>query len=87
MIDYVSIGAKGLDQASKFYETILSEIGLSKLVEKTRTIGFGKSYQESWLNHRPILVVVFTQLHQPYIDGCTMKTHHANRSKMPVAGI
>lgn len=56
MIDHTSIGVKDLESAGKFYEAVLSTIGLSKLVEKTGTIGFGKKYAEFWLNHRPDLM-------------------------------
>ena len=53
MIDHVSIGVKDLESASEFYEAVLSVLGLSKLIEKPGTIGFGKRYAEFWLNHRP----------------------------------
>jgi len=53
MIDHVSIGVKDIDSSTSFYQPILEIIGLSKLVEKTGTIGFGKRYPEFWLNHRP----------------------------------
>lgn len=53
MIDHVSIGVQNLVQASKFYEQVLSVIGLNKLADKPGTIGFGKKYPEFWLNHRP----------------------------------
>ncbi len=52
MIDHVSIGIRDIDSATSFYQPILEIIGLSKLVEKTGAIGFGKRYPEFWLNHR-----------------------------------
>ena len=53
MIDHVSIGVKNIAKASNFYQSILNEIGLNKLIEKPGTVGFGKNYPEFWLNHRP----------------------------------
>lgn len=55
MIDHVSIPVKDLAFSSKFYESILSKIGYSRLVVKEGTVGFGKKYADLWLNHRPNL--------------------------------
>lgn len=52
MIDHVSIEVADLARASAFYEKVLSEIGLTKLVEREATVGFGKRYPEFWLNLR-----------------------------------
>jgi catechol 2,3-dioxygenase-like lactoylglutathione lyase family enzyme len=52
MIDHVSIGVRDLEQAARFYETVLATIGLSKLADKGDTVGFGKRYSEFWLNWR-----------------------------------
>ena len=43
MIDHVSIGVKDIDKATNFYQPILNEIGLIKLIEKSGTVGFGKN--------------------------------------------
>lgn len=53
MIDHVSIAVSDLDLATDFYETVLAEIGLEKLVVREGTVGFGKRYPEFWLNARP----------------------------------
>ena len=55
MIDHVSIPVKDLEVSSQFYESVLSKIGYSRLVEKDGTVGFGKKYSDFWLNHRPNL--------------------------------
>lgn len=55
MIDHISIGVTDLDSASEFYTSIFSVLGISKLIEKPGTVGFGKKYPEFWLNHRPNL--------------------------------
>ena len=52
MIDHVSIAVRDIEVASRFYEAVLGEIGLSKLVVRPATIGFGKRYPEFWLNQR-----------------------------------
>jgi catechol 2,3-dioxygenase-like lactoylglutathione lyase family enzyme len=52
MIDHVSVAVRDLEAASAFYKAVLGTIGLSKLVTRAATIGFGKSYPEFWLNLR-----------------------------------
>ena len=53
MIDHISVGVADLDRAARFYEAVLASLGLSRLVTRPRTIGFGKSYPEFWINLRP----------------------------------
>ena len=53
MIDHVSLGVKDLALATSFYQALLEKIGISILIEKPGAVGFGKSYPEFWLNHRP----------------------------------
>ena len=52
MIDHVSIGVSDLERAARFYELTLAPLGLSWLVTRPATIGFGKSYPEFWINFR-----------------------------------
>ena len=52
MIDHVSIGVSDLDRAARFYEAVLAPLGLSRLVTRPATVGFGKSYPEFWINLR-----------------------------------
>ena len=52
MIDYVSIAVRDLDRAARFYQAVLGAIGYEKLVVRPRTVGFGKTYPELWLNLR-----------------------------------
>ena len=58
MIDHVSVGVRDLDRAARFYESTLAPLGLSRLVTRPATIGFGKSYPEFWINLRPAMVPV-----------------------------
>lgn len=53
MIDHVSVGVSDLDIAAEFYNTVLPLLGMSKIIEKTGAVGFGKKYPEIWINHRP----------------------------------
>jgi catechol 2,3-dioxygenase-like lactoylglutathione lyase family enzyme len=53
MIDHISVGVADLDRAARFYEAVLAALGLSRLVTRPRTIGFGRSYPEFWINLRP----------------------------------
>jgi catechol 2,3-dioxygenase-like lactoylglutathione lyase family enzyme len=52
MIDHVSVGVRDLERAARFYEVTLAPLGLTRLVTRPATIGFGKSYPEFWINLR-----------------------------------
>jgi catechol 2,3-dioxygenase-like lactoylglutathione lyase family enzyme len=53
MIDHVSVGVADLDRAAQFYEAALAALGLTRLVTRPATIGFGRAYPEFWINLRP----------------------------------
>jgi catechol 2,3-dioxygenase-like lactoylglutathione lyase family enzyme len=52
MLDHISVGVADLERAERFYEAILATLGLTKLVTRPATIGFGKAYPEFWINLR-----------------------------------
>src|SRR6202051_4693755 len=52
MIDHVSVGGADFERAARFYEAALAPLGLSRLVTRRATIGFGKNYPEFWINFR-----------------------------------
>ena len=52
MIDHVSVGVSDLERAAQFYEITLAPLGLTRLVTRPATIGFGKGYPELWINLR-----------------------------------
>ncbi|MDO9061694.1 MAG: VOC family protein [Bradyrhizobium sp.] len=52
MIDHISVGVSDLDRSARFYEALLKPLGLSRLVTRPATIGFGKTYPEFWINLR-----------------------------------
>ena len=52
MIDHVSVGVGDLERSARFYEAALVPLGLSRLVTRPATIGFGKAYPEFWINLR-----------------------------------
>jgi catechol 2,3-dioxygenase-like lactoylglutathione lyase family enzyme len=52
MIDHISVGVSNLERSARFYEAALAPLGLSRLVTRPATIGFGKSYPEFWINFR-----------------------------------
>jgi len=52
MIDHVSIGVAELERSARFYELALAPLGLSRLVSRPATVGFGKNYPEFWINLR-----------------------------------
>ena len=52
MIDHISVGVSNLERSACFYEATLMPLGLSRLVTRSATIGFGKTYPEFWINLR-----------------------------------
>ena len=52
MIDHVSVGVSDLDRSARFYEAALAPLGLSRLVTRPATVGFGKAYPAFWINFR-----------------------------------
>jgi catechol 2,3-dioxygenase-like lactoylglutathione lyase family enzyme len=53
MIDHISVGVSDLDRSARFYEAALAALGLTRLVTRPATVGFGKAYPEFWINLRP----------------------------------
>jgi catechol 2,3-dioxygenase-like lactoylglutathione lyase family enzyme len=58
MIDHVSVGVSDIERAGRFYELALAPLGLARLVTRPKTVGFGKSYPEFWINFRADMSVV-----------------------------
>jgi catechol 2,3-dioxygenase-like lactoylglutathione lyase family enzyme len=52
MIDHISVGVSDLERSARFYEATLATLGLSRLVTRPATVGFGKAYPEFWINLR-----------------------------------
>lgn len=52
MLDHVSVPVRRLAAAADFYDNVLAPLGLARLVERPRQVGFGKRYPELWLNLR-----------------------------------
>ena len=52
MIDHISVGVSDLERSARFYEMTLATLGLTRLVTRPATIGFGKKYPEFWINLR-----------------------------------
>jgi catechol 2,3-dioxygenase-like lactoylglutathione lyase family enzyme len=52
MIDHISVGVSDLELSARFYEALLAPLGMSRLVTRPTTVGFGKAYPEFWINLR-----------------------------------
>jgi catechol 2,3-dioxygenase-like lactoylglutathione lyase family enzyme len=63
MIDHVSVGVADLERAARFYDMTFAALGVSRLVTRPATIGFGKAYPEFWINFRADMAKV------PYESG------------------
>jgi catechol 2,3-dioxygenase-like lactoylglutathione lyase family enzyme len=55
MIDHISICVRDLERAERFYQAVLGTIGYKKLRVQPRSVGFGKTYPEFWINLRPAM--------------------------------
>ena len=58
MLDHVSVGVSDLERAAWFYEPTFATLGLTKLLTRPATIGFGKAYPEFWINLRAAMAPV-----------------------------
>ena len=58
MIDHVSVAVSDLERSGRFYEATLAPLGLTRLVTRPATVGFGKSYPEFWINLRAGMATV-----------------------------
>jgi len=52
MIDHISLGVRRIVRGERFYEATLAALGLTRLVTRPATVGFGKNYPEFWINLR-----------------------------------
>jgi len=55
MIDHISIAVRELKASARFYDALLAPLGMMRVREAPKTVGYGKSYPEFWLNERPHL--------------------------------
>ncbi len=55
MIDHISIPVRDLKAAARFYDALLTPLGMRRVREAPHTVGYGKTYPEFWLNERPHL--------------------------------
>lgn len=53
MIDHVSVAVRDLAKAIAFYDALLATLGMTRLETRPATAGYGKTYAEFWINHRP----------------------------------
>jgi catechol 2,3-dioxygenase-like lactoylglutathione lyase family enzyme len=58
MIDHISVGVSDLERSARFYEVLLAPLGLSRVVTRAATVGFGKAYPEFWINLRSSMTPV-----------------------------
>jgi catechol 2,3-dioxygenase-like lactoylglutathione lyase family enzyme len=55
MIDHISIPVRELKASSRFYDALLAPLGMTRVREWPKSVGYGKTYPEFWLNERPQL--------------------------------
>jgi catechol 2,3-dioxygenase-like lactoylglutathione lyase family enzyme len=53
MIDHISIPVRDLKAAARFYDALLTPLGMRRVRDAPHTVGYGKTYPEFWLNERP----------------------------------
>jgi catechol 2,3-dioxygenase-like lactoylglutathione lyase family enzyme len=52
MIDHVSIAVRDLKASARFYQALLAPLGMTRVREWPKSVGFGKTYPEFWINER-----------------------------------
>ncbi len=52
MIDHISIPVRELKASARFYDALLAPLGMKRVRDQPKTVGYGKSYPEFWLNER-----------------------------------
>ena len=52
MIDHISIAVRDIKTSARFYEALLAPLGMRRVREWPKSIGFGKTYPEFWINER-----------------------------------
>jgi catechol 2,3-dioxygenase-like lactoylglutathione lyase family enzyme len=52
MIDHVSIAVRDIKASARFYEALLATLGMTRVRDWPKSIGFGKTYPEFWINER-----------------------------------
>jgi catechol 2,3-dioxygenase-like lactoylglutathione lyase family enzyme len=52
MIDHISIPVRDIKASARFYEALLAPLGMTRVRDWPKSIGFGKTYPEFWLNER-----------------------------------
>ncbi len=55
MIDHISIAVREIRASGRFYDALLAPLGMRRVRETAKTVGYGKTYPEFWLNERPQL--------------------------------
>ena len=75
MIDHISIAVGDLAGSAAFYERLLATIGMTKLVEREGTVGFGKKYPEFWLQRPPWQTARTGRHGHPYLPAGAQRGH------------
>lgn len=52
MIDHVSVAVRDLKASARFYEALLAPLGMTRVRASPKSIGYGKTYPELWINER-----------------------------------
>ena len=55
MIDHISIAVRDIKTSARFYEALLAPLGMKRVREWPKSVGFGKTYPEFWINERAAL--------------------------------
>ena len=62
MIDHISIAVHDLAASTAFYAAALAPLELTRLIDRPTQTGFGKRYPELWLNARPAMAPLPTDV-------------------------
>jgi catechol 2,3-dioxygenase-like lactoylglutathione lyase family enzyme len=71
VIDHVSVAVCDIAAATRFYDALLTPIGIAKLEIRPATVGFGKKYPEFWINLRAEPAMASSGAHICFRAGTT----------------
>jgi catechol 2,3-dioxygenase-like lactoylglutathione lyase family enzyme len=71
VIDHVSVAVRDIAAATRFYDVLLTTIGMAKFEIRPATVGFGDKYPEFWINLRSEAAMASSGAHICFRAGTT----------------
>ncbi len=59
-IDHISVAVTDLTKSGAFYDAVFGPLGMTRIADRPKAIGYGKKFPEFWINARPEMAPVAT---------------------------